>query len=397
MTAFFNTGLSQQQFLEQYWQKKPLVIRQAFATPVSDLSADDLAAFAGEQEIESRLIQEHGAQPWQLQHGPFDESDFAALPETHWTLLVQDMDKHHPSLQQLLKAFDFLADWRRDDVMVSYAPKGGSVGPHTDSYDVFLLQAQGTRRWQISDKPVFDAAFRTDTDLRILQQFEADHSWDLSAGDMLYLPPHFAHHGVALTSCLTCSIGFRAPSQLQLLDAFTHTLIEQGVVEQLYADSDVNTLDAMTEIDGQAVQRFQDLLLRSIKENTSLLPLTVGRLVTETKSTLLALAEEYLTDKPALADVDERFGGGEYLQRNNYLRFAWHKDAQWSYLFVAGEAYKVELAAVEYLSIITRKAALKQDDWQQLRQYPLLADACCELIAEGAWYWSDQIVSPYLA
>lgn len=388
MTAFFNTGMSQQQFLENYWQKKPLLIRQAFTSPLSTLSADELAAFACEQEVESRLIQEHGITPWQLQYGPFDEHDFAALPETHWTLLVQDMDKHDPSLQHLLKPFDFIADWRRDDLMVSFAPQGGSVGPHTDSYDVFLLQAQGTRRWQISDKPVIGAPFRTDTELRILQEFKADQFWDLQPGDMLYLPPDFAHHGVALNDCMTFSIGFRAPSQLQLLDAFTHTLTEQ-LAEQLYADSDVSRLEVASEIDEQAMQRFQQLLLRSINDNIALLPLTVGRLVTETKPTLQGLAEEFLCDKPDLTEIDARFERGDYLQRNDYLRFAWHQTAEESYLFAAGEAYKVELDAAKYLPMLTSNKLLQQADWQLLCQYPLLADGCCELIAEGAWYWAD--------
>ncbi|THK43195.1 cupin domain-containing protein [Methylophaga sp. SB9B] len=389
MTGFFNTGLSQQQFLDEYWQKKPLVIRQAFPLPVSDLSPDDLAAFASEAEVESRLIEEFGEKPWQLRHGPFDDEDFADLPDTHWTLLVQDMDKHHPPLQQLLTAFEFLSAWRRDDLMISYAPEGGSVGPHTDSYDVFLLQAQGTRHWQISDKPLINATFRDDTDLRILQQFSADHDWKLQPGDMLYLPPHFAHHGVALNPCLTFSIGFRAPSQLQLLDAFSHTLLEQDVAEQLYADADVDVIHSATEIDGSAIQRFQNLLIETISDNQGLIALAVGRLVTETKSTLQDLAEEFVTDKPSLVEVDERFNTGEYLQRNVYLRFAWHNDSAGAYIFVAGEAYNVELAAVEQLPWLTTKAQIHQTDWQSIRNFPKLMDICCELIAEGAWYWPE--------
>ena len=392
MTAFFNTGLTQQQFLDEYWQKKPLVIRQAFPLPVSDLTQEDLAAFAGEIEIESRLIQEFGERPWQLQHGPFDEDDFAALPETHWTLLVQDMDKHYPPLQKLLIAFDFIADWRRDDVMISYAPEGGSVGPHTDSYDVFLLQAQGTRHWQISDKPLANAVFRDDADLRILQQFSADQQWDLHPGDMLYLPPHYAHHGVALNPCLTFSVGFRAPSQLQLLDVFSHTLQEQDIAEQLYADADISTVSSSTEIDDSAVKRFQNLLLKTINENSGFMALAAGRLVTETKSTLQELADEFITDKPTLVELDGRFNNGEYLQRNGYLRFAWHNDAATAYLFVAGEAYFVELAAGETLSWLTTKSQLDQKDWQQLRKYPALADVCCELVAEGAFYWPEDFI-----
>lgn len=389
MTAFFNTGLSQQQFLDEYWQKKPLVIRQAFPMPVSDLTPDDLAAFAGAEEIESRLIEEFGDKPWQLQHGPFDENDFTALPATHWTLLVQDMDKHYPPLQELLVAFDFLAGWRRDDVMISYAPEGGSVGPHTDSYDVFLLQAQGTRHWQISDRPTVNAVFREDTDLRILQKFSADQHWELHPGDMLYLPPHFAHHGVALNPCLTFSVGFRAPSQLQLLDAFSHTLLEQTIAEKLYNDANVNVTRSITEIDASALQRFQNLLLETINENNDLLPVAVGRLVTETKSTLQDFADEFVTDKLSVAELDKRFNSGEYLQRNRYLRFAWHQDSAKAYLFVAGEAYSVELAASEHLSWLTIKTQLKQADWQSIRNFPMLGEVCCELIAEGAWYWPE--------
>ena len=190
MTAFFNTGLTQQQFLQQYWQKKPLLIRQAFSDFQSPISPDDLAGLACEPEIESRLIEEKGALgPWQVRSGPLTEDDFARLPSTHWTMLVQDVDKHLPELQSLLDPFRFIPDWRRDDLMVSYAPQHGSVGPHTDGYDVFLLQAMGERRWQINDKAMTDAALIEGLDVQILQEFHPDQSWDLQPGDMLYLPP----------------------------------------------------------------------------------------------------------------------------------------------------------------------------------------------------------------
>ncbi|MDQ7072792.1 MAG: cupin domain-containing protein [Gammaproteobacteria bacterium] len=149
MADFFNTGLTQQQFLEQYWQKKPLLIRQAYTDFKSPITPDELAGLACEPEIESRLIEEYGQDKnWQVTAGPLSEADFERLPATHWTMLVQDVDKHLPELQYLLDPFRFIPDWRRDDLMISYAPQHGTVGPHTDSYDVFLLQAMGTRRWQ---------------------------------------------------------------------------------------------------------------------------------------------------------------------------------------------------------------------------------------------------------
>lgn len=209
---------------------------------------------------------------------------------------------------------------------------------------------------------------------------------------MLYLPPHYAHHGVALNPCLTFSVGFRAPSQLQLLDAFSHTLQEQDIAEQLYADGDTNAASSTTEIDDSAIKRFQNLLLKTITENADLMVLAVGRLVTETKSTLQELADEFIADKPSLAELDRRFNNGEYLQRNGYLRFAWHNDTATAYLFVAGEAYSVELAAVETLSGLTTQSQIDQKDWQLLRKYPVLADVFCELIAEGAFYWPEDFI-----
>ncbi|RKZ82116.1 MAG: cupin domain-containing protein, partial [Gammaproteobacteria bacterium] len=187
MAVFFNTALSQQQFLDQYWQKKPLLIRQAYTDFESPISADDLAGLACEPAIESRLIEENGqAGPWQVTNGPLSEDDFARLPATHWTMLVQDVDKHLPEVQYLLDPFRFIPDWRRDDLMISYAPEFGTVGPHTDSYDVFLLQAMGTRRWQISDEPIYEAKLIDGLGLQILQEFTPDQTWDLRPGDMLY-------------------------------------------------------------------------------------------------------------------------------------------------------------------------------------------------------------------
>ncbi len=194
---------------------------------------------------------------------------------------------------------------------------------------------------------------------------------------------------MALNPCLTFSVGFRAPSQLQLLDAFSHTLQEQDIAEQLYADADISTVSSTTEIDGNAVKRFQNLLLKTLNENTDLMVLAVGRLVTETKSTLQELADEFIADKPTLAELDRRFNNGEYIQRNGYLRFAWHNDTATAYLFVAGEAYSVELAAVETFSWLTTQSQLDHKDWQQLRIFPVLADVFCELIAEGAFYWPE--------
>ena len=185
-------------FLEQYWQKKPLLIKRAFSNYQSPISAEELAGLACEEGVESRLILEHGeTSPWQLRYGPFSEDDFTSLPKTNWSLLVQAVNHHVPELNELLEAFNFIPNWRIDDLMISYAPTHGSVGPHLDNYDVFLLQVQGRRHWHINENDYTEDDFIEDLELKILKDFEAKQDWILEPGDMLYLPPGIAHHGVA--------------------------------------------------------------------------------------------------------------------------------------------------------------------------------------------------------
>lgn len=385
MTVFFNTDLTQQQFLTQFWQKKPLLIRQAWSQMNAVLSADELAGLACEDDIESRLIQEHGESgPWQLKYGPFREQDFANLPDTHWTLLVQDVDKHVPELADIMSKFSFIPDWRRDDLMVSFAPEGGSVGPHTDGYDVFLLQAQGTRRWQISQTAVVEAEFMEGLDLKILSTFEADEVWDLQPGDMLYLPPHFAHHGVALNDCMTFSIGFRAPTQSELLSAFMHSLAEKEAGQQRYYDLDLQVCDDDKYIDKAALQRFKQSLITCIEQSDDVVLDAVGRLVTETKPSLELLADELISDQDT-ATLSTYFAEGNQLQRNVYMRAAWAENDDGVQLFVAGESYQANKAAKVVMPLLTGSEPIQAMHWQQIQA----ANATVllqNLIEEGYWY-----------
>lgn len=389
MTAFFNTGLSQQQFLQQYWQKKPLLIRQAFPEFESPISAEELAGLACEPDIESRLIEEHGqdGSAWQVTTGPLTDSDFARLPETHWTMLVQDVDKHLPELQGILDVFNFIPDWRRDDLMISYATEFGSVGPHTDAYDVFLLQAMGTRRWQIGDQPLHEAKLIDGLELQILSEFTSDQSWDLLPGDMLYLPPHFAHHGVAVNDCMTYSIGFRAPAAVEMLDALVNALLEQGLGKSRYQDPDLVLNQHSAEIDIQAVARLKHLLHLAIDQAEPQLATTLGRFVTETKPGLATIAAEASIDLPDIDELTNRFDAGEELQRNAYYRFAWTSNTTGGQLFMAGESYIVGLEGVRNLTLLCEKNSLSITDWQSLRDDDASANILCQLIAEGGWFW----------
>lgn len=246
-------------FLQHFWQQQPLLIRQAFPGFRSPVTPDELAGLACSDGIESRIvIEKDGQSPWEVLHGPFDEQVFTCLPETHWTLLVQDTDKYIPELAALLEHFRFLPDWRIDDIMISYAPTGGSVGPHTDQYDVFLLQAMGQRRWMIDPTPEYTSLLQG-PELGILEHFTARDEWILEPGDMLYLPPGIAHHGVAECDCLTFSVGFRAPSQTDLLGAVISKQL-QNLDEQFYRDPGISIQEHPAQITPQALQGLRKLL-----------------------------------------------------------------------------------------------------------------------------------------
>lgn len=214
-------------FLESWWQQRPCLIRQGLNIDHNPIPADVLAGLAYETDIESRIVigNSNNATPhWSVRNGPFDDETFAGLGERNWSLLVQDIDKldapFHASVSTLLQAFDFIPNWRFDDLMISYAADGGSVGPHWDEYDVFLIQVEGQRQWSIAN-PIevgSQPELISHCELRLLANFQATETWVLEPGDILYLPPGIPHHGIAQGECMTWSVGYRAPSRHELLD-----------------------------------------------------------------------------------------------------------------------------------------------------------------------------------
>jgi 50S ribosomal protein L16 3-hydroxylase len=206
-------GLAPAQFMKRHWQKKPLLVRGAVPAMQPLLTATELFALAGRDEVESRLVVHEGTS-WRLQRGPFARRALPPLRQRAWTLLVQGVDLHDARAHALMRRFDFLPAARLDDLMISFATDGGGVGPHFDSYDVFLLQAQGRRRWRIGRQR--DLSLQEGLPLKILARFEPEQEMVLEPGDMLYLPPRYAHDGIAEGDCQTYSIGFRAPAQGEL-------------------------------------------------------------------------------------------------------------------------------------------------------------------------------------
>jgi 50S ribosomal protein L16 3-hydroxylase len=268
-------------FLAAHWQKRPLLIRGAMPGWKSPLTPDELAGLACEEEVESRIVS-HARGRWSVRHGPFEEADFARLPTRDWTLLVQGVDRWIEPVAALRRRFRFVPDWRVDDVMVSYAPPGGGVGAHVDAYDVFLLQGLGRRRWRIGGRRLDDPAWLPDQPLKLLADFVPAEEHVLEEGDMLYLPPGWAHDGIAETDCLTFSVGFRAPSTAELAGRFAAALSERFGEGDRYADPDLEPPADPGEITGAAVAKVQ-ALLRARLDDPAFVADWLGALVTEPK------------------------------------------------------------------------------------------------------------------
>ena len=298
-------GMPPEKFLREYWQKKPLLVRNAFPGFESPLQPEDLAGLACEDGVLARIVaHEPEGDKWMLRHGPFPEELFPTLPRHDWTLLVQDVDKWDADVRALLDRFDFLPRWRIDDVMVSFAAPGGSVGAHVDQYDVFLLQAQGRRRWQIDDRPNPPVHFRLDVELKLLQRFDPTHDWVLGPGDMLYLPPGVPHHGVAEDACLTFSVGMRAPAAAELLGDFVDTLASEADESLRFADPDLEPAKDAYEIDATAMERVVEALNTLRMNDPARLGEWFGRFITTYRTALRPGGREF---GPAVqVDIDAR-------------------------------------------------------------------------------------------
>ncbi len=378
-------GLTPERFLRDYWQKRPLLIRNAFANFVSPLSADDLAGLAcmegalarivlrrnaisssfrgraqrgtmgllamdgnsarrrasAKADSRSRLCGVRNDGKWKVLNGPFSESDFAKLPQSQWTLLVQDVDKWDDDVAALLDSFGFLPRWRIDDVMVSYATDGGGVGAHVDQYDVFLLQGEGRRRWRINTDPRASHEFRDDVELKLLREFHPTREWTLDPGDMLYLPPGVPHDGTAIGECMTFSIGMRAPSGAELLVAFAEQVAAGLPESQRYADPDLRPANESGEIDDAALRRARTALGPIAQRmDAETFADFFGRFITAYRSGHVAMPPKRKTNAVKLAVELQH----SVFRRHPWSRFAWRQAGRGAILYVSGEQYACPLA-----------------------------------------------------
>lgn len=250
-------GMTAETFLQDYWHKKPLLIRGALTDVGAPVDLAWLTELSRSEDVESRLI-EFKQGKWSLERGPFRPGRLRRLPESDWTILVQNVNHHLPHIADILWRFDFMPYARLDDLMISYAPPGGTVGPHFDSYDVFLLQVGGSKRWQISSQQ--DEAFVEDAPIKVLKDFRMEEEFVLEHGDMLYLPPRYAHYGVALEPGMTYSIGFRAPSAQELATEFLVYLQDRICIEGRYADPDLRPSQEPAQLDDSMVDQVGRIL-----------------------------------------------------------------------------------------------------------------------------------------
>jgi 50S ribosomal protein L16 3-hydroxylase len=341
---FKNTNLTPQQFLADYWQKRPLLIRQAFPGFIPELDENDIAGLACDELAESRLVT--GSYPehdWKLRHGPFTEEDFGHFPDSGWTLLVQDVEKHYPPLHEFMREFSFLPRWRIDDLMVSVAGPGGSVGPHVDQYDVFLLQAQGSRRWQIAES--FKKDLLPNCELNVLQAFTPEQEWTLEPGDMLYLPPGIAHHGVALDQGMTWSVGMRAPSAADLFQTLGEWLATDGDEGGRYRDSGLKAALRSGEIDDLAIGRFRDFF-RTRDLGGEKFSAFLGVFLSNYRLAHEPAPPAVMIDPDGLLKSLEQ---GRILKHNPWSRLLWIESKNGASLFAAGTAYSCTLDSAQII------------------------------------------------
>ncbi|CRM27185.1 MULTISPECIES: ribosomal protein uL16 3-hydroxylase [Pseudomonas] len=377
-------GITAREFLRDYWQKKPLLIRQAIPDFESPIDADELAGLALEEEVESRLVIEHGERPWELRRGPFAEDAFSTLPEREWTLLVQAVDQFVPEVAELLEQFRFLPSWRIDDVMISFAAPGGSVGPHFDNYDVFLLQAQGKRNWKIGQMCSSESPLLQHADLRILAEFEESAEWVLEPGDMLYLPPRLAHYGIAEDDCMTYSVGFRAPSAAEVLTHFTDFLAQYLTDEERYTDADAQPVSDPHQIQSDALDRLKSLLAEHMSDERMLLT-WFGQFMTEPRYPELVAGED-VGEEDFLGSLQD----GAILVRNPSARMAWSEVDDDVLLFASGQSRYLPGKLRELLKLVCSADALHSENLGEWLADEDGRDLLCELVKQGSLGFADE-------
>ncbi|CAH9060936.1 50S ribosomal protein L16 3-hydroxylase [Pseudoalteromonas sp. CIP111854] len=375
-------NLTIEQFLSQYWQKKPLLIKSGFANFVDPIEPEELAGLAMEESIESRLITNHN-NDWQAHHGPFE--NFSLLTEQNSTLLVQAVDHWHPKAATLLTPFRFVPNWRIDDLMISFSTPGGGVGPHLDQYDVFIIQGKGKRHWRVGMPDPNLKQFAQNKSLLQVEQFDAIIDAVLESGDILYIPPGCPHEGYAVENALNYSVGFRAPDQKDLISSFADYLIDNELGNTRYSDANLIKSDSVGMISDNEVENIHQLMQQAFADKHTFKH-WLGTMISQPKHDMdLApldepLNYEELTDYLASSDFIYRAGG---------VRSVYQVHDKSVLLSVNAQTYTLPITALSSVQLLTDKTEFTVLQIKEALKCVVFMKTLAKLISEGTYYLQE--------
>lgn len=376
-------SFSLDQFLSQYWQKKPVVIRGGFADFVDPISPDELAGLTMEEEIDSRFVSNLDGQ-WSAEHGPFDEEKLTQLGDSHWQLIVQAANHWHPGAAQLVEPFKAMPQWLFDDVMVCYSAPGGGVGPHIDQYDVFIIQGQGKRRWRVGalDEGQYQEQCRTDA-LRQIEGFDAVIDDVLEPGDIIYIPPGYPHEGQTLEASMSYSVGFRSPKEQELLSNFADYVLAHDMGDAHLHNPELQARQAHGAI-GQTDLAQLDTMLNAALRSPETVRHFMGCMLSQSRHQLDVVEPEepYLEEQ-----IQSNLYAGDALYKVSGLRALYHENEPLT-AFINGEVFHVTDDQAPLLQHLCNEDSVTLDDLeshQSLETFQLLT----QLVNKGFWYFPE--------
>tara|TARA_R110002012_G_scaffold45966_4_gene121743 strand:- start:16306 stop:17460 length:1155 start_codon:yes stop_codon:yes gene_type:complete len=379
--AALNWGeLSPEKFLAEYWQKKPLLIKQAFKNFEDTIPADELAGLAMEAEIESRIVSMDNKGNWQVDHGPFE--DFSQYGEENWTLLVQAVNNWSRPTNSLLQPFAFIPRWRIDDVMVSFSTPNGGVGPHLDQYDVFIIQGSGKRRWQVGAPNKALSTLLPHPDLKQVSAFEPLIDEITEAGDLLYIPPNHPHNGVSIENSVNFSIGFQAPSSQELWSSFADKLIDNNLGELRFSDTARKVTDSSTLISKADQQQLKAFMLEQL-EDTALFEQFIGQYLTQSHHALELLMPVNEIDADKLADI---LSEPEILfMPVSGLKAAITSEAEIT-LFLNGDSFPIDKQSLPLAELLAEQSPLTTNQVKSFNSCLKNTQLLTSVLNKGYWY-----------
>ena len=373
--------MTQQEFLDKYWQKQPVIIRQGFKGFVDPISADEMAGLATEEEVESRLVHKTDGK-WQAAFGPFES--YEHLGSENWSLVVQALDNYSEEAAEIIEAFRFLPHWRLDDLMASFATPAGSVGPHIDNYDTFICQGSGSRHWRVGDKGDH-VEFAAHESLLHVENFDAIIDDTLNTGDIIYIPPGFPHEGISLDSSMSFSVGFRANSAVSLLSAFADHLIDHEQGKALLVDPDRRVTEHSGEVSNKDYSSIKQQLQNLLDDEVSFKAFT-GNFLTNAKHDLDVL----LPDEPFDLSEVANLLTSHAIKRLGGLRAFYFEDTiNKGFCYINGQELNFNEEIAEAVKLLCDNILLSPDQMSGFNHNAAFVELATQLLNQGYWYLAE--------